>query len=493
MIYLVKTVICSAFFLAVYYLLLEKARMFRFNRAYLLLTAPAAFIVPLITFVTEMPLLPLFQKEAAVPEISSQYLIAEEVNPVRTDPVPIILVTAYFLVAGFLVVKFAVNIARLLLMANRGNTIRFADHRLVLLSRPVIPFSFLNYVFVSREEYEAGNIEAEVMHHELEHVRQQHSWDIVFIELVKAVAWFNPLLFLYRKVIQLNHEFLADTAVVDRFNDPFAYQVLLLDKIGRANHHYAVSSPFSYKITKKRLAMITHPFNRKANMVRGLAIIPAAAIAVFLFSEKITAQVAVEKTAEMKRAPVPASPGKVVSVSGDTTRKPPAAFPFYGGTEEGVPEELVREYEALAVKYLSFDSSGRRARMYLSDPEKEKMKEIFSKMSLQQQTKQDVAFLKPVKPYQKATPSEKLMNAFLDETKYGIWIDLKRAPNASLRNYKNTDFSQATVSKLYGEAKKGRSYTHQVNLMTNKYFNESNARLLAEKEPRLVMVVKKKS
>ncbi|PZR24835.1 MAG: hypothetical protein DI535_20720 [Citrobacter freundii] len=490
--YILKTILCSAFFLGIYYLLLERAKMPRFNRAYLLLALVASFSIPLVTFTTEITVFPVGEIEFAGSPIQQTPLINVNQEPTRFNIIPFIIPAIYSLITILLLARFIGNITRLIILIENNSSILINSSRIILLRERVVPFSFFNYVFINEEEYAFGRIEPEVMCHEMEHGRQFHTVDIICIELLKAIAWFNPLLILYRKAIQLNHEFLADDAVVLRFNDPVSYQLLLVSRIGAAGRFFEVTSPFSYKITKKRLVMITNPFNKKANLARALALIPATALAIVLFSEKTLAQVTTparvnSKTADTVKLPV------VTFNQGDTTKKtnktPAVSLPLYGGTTNGVSQDLLKEYRDLAESRKLLDGKGRGTYRAFTPEELARMKTIFSQMSKEQQVKQEVVFFEPMKPFKKTVPGADQMEAFLDAGKYGVWVDKKKISNSQLSRYSNTDFSYVTISKLYGKAKEGRSYTHQVNLMTNAEFEKMNAGIRASREPVMLVQV----
>jgi beta-lactamase regulating signal transducer with metallopeptidase domain len=86
--------------------------------------------------------------------------------------------------------------------------------------------------------------------HEFTHVKEKHSRDVIFIELLQTIFWFNPMLIFYKKAIQLNHEYLADEAVVRVYDNVPAYQLLLLDKTAYDCNAYLTSN-FNYSVTKK--------------------------------------------------------------------------------------------------------------------------------------------------------------------------------------------------------------------------------------------------
>jgi beta-lactamase regulating signal transducer with metallopeptidase domain len=91
----------------------------------------------------------------------------------------------------------------------------------------------------------------------------KHSLDILLIETLKVLFWFNPIFIFYKKAIQLNHEFLADEKVVKSHNDVPFYQNLLISK-ANANPTYYLASNLNYSVTKKRLIMMTKPHPHKS-------------------------------------------------------------------------------------------------------------------------------------------------------------------------------------------------------------------------------------
>lgn len=488
-VYILKTICCSAFFIGIYYVLLEKAKMPHFNRIYLLLSLVASFIIPLIPFTTEVPMFPVLENLTLINESEIPDKVVAVAPSEKIDLVSTITYSIYFIISAFLLLRFIINIIRILSLARKHPQERHNHAKIVLLNKQVIPFSFLRYIFINKSDYHSGLIEPEVMHHEYEHIRKLHSLDIVFIELHNTIAWFNPFLLLYGKAIRLNHEFLADEAVVSRFQDPYSYQLLLLRKSQQAGSSFPVSSSLSYKITKKRLVRITNYSNRNLNFVRCAAIIPSFALALFLFSEKLIAHVPPASDPSLEKSnTLPVSINQVETIgTSDTTPKPPGAFPFIDGTKEGASPQLMGEYAALSEKYAGLDENGQDKIRNVTPADKARMLKIFSTMNTEQQTRQRIVFLKPRLPLTKATPSEALMKLFLDETRYGIWIDYKRVPNNELLKYKNTDFSLATVTPLYGKAKEGKSYSRQVNLTTNEFFEQNNARIRANKEPQMAL------
>jgi hypothetical protein len=126
--------------------------------------------------------------------------------------------------------RFIVHLIKIQQKTKRNPKQNFHNSTLVLLEENVLPHTFLHYIFINKSEFEKSAIEAELYTHELTHVRQKHTLDILFIEILKTIFWFNPILIVYKKAIQLNHEFLADEKVVKSYNNVPFYQKLLLEK-----------------------------------------------------------------------------------------------------------------------------------------------------------------------------------------------------------------------------------------------------------------------
>ncbi|NER19135.1 M56 family metallopeptidase, partial [Spongiivirga citrea] len=145
------------------------------------------------------------------------------------------------------------------------------------------PHTFLNYIFINKAEYEQDKINEELLLHEYEHVKQKHSYDILFVEFLQLFFWFNPFLYLIKKSIKLNHEFLADNAVLKTDIEIHKYQELLLKTVGLA-HPTFLSSSINYSITKKRLKMMTKSNHKVKRWGFTFLLLPLFAVLLYSFS-----------------------------------------------------------------------------------------------------------------------------------------------------------------------------------------------------------------
>jgi len=312
--YILNFVLCSGVMWLAYRLFLAGENMYVFNRFYLLFSIIFSLAVPLTTIHLSQPEATVAEQhlnlqnapDAQTPLAPAIIVPAETKTIVATQqPAAIshtatisnkiisnwqqILITIYFAVCFLLLLRFIRNLYLFRKIITSNASIDLDDNKLVLLNTEVAPHSFLKYIFVSRSEYMAGEIQPEIICHEQTHARQLHSLDIIFLELLQIICWFNPVLPLYRRSVQLNHEFLADEAVINNYDDTPAYQHLLLNKIIRENG-WALSSEFvNYLTIRRRLLMMKKSTTRAEAWVTWLAVIPVTVIAFVLFSNKVRA------------------------------------------------------------------------------------------------------------------------------------------------------------------------------------------------------------
>lgn len=490
LVYLLKSAFCLAVFLSVYHLFLEKERMHRFNRWYLLLAIVASFTVPLLQFNVSQDSMPVLQNryfefvagntETPVPATPVHAGLTPTPAPATTE-LPFVWIV-YTLVAAALLFRFGRNLYHLLAATRKNKTVPYADATLVLTKDPIASYSFLRYIFINEDEYNGQAIEDELITHELTHVRQKHSFDIIFIELLQALCWFNPLLLLYRKAIQLNHEFLADEAVVRAYEDVPAYQHLLLAKAGCNSYAYLASN-FNYSVTKKRLIMLTHTYNPFRAALKKMAVLPVLALAVLFFSTKnlLMAQ-------DTKQESKP-------STQKQKTNRPPAAMLDFTRipitSEEGISQAELDEYRRIEEASIKLSAEKNKAPDFTgTESDRERLLALFKKMNRPQRRESRIIFEKKLDPPAKKTPTVTQFEKWKNASDYGVWIDEKKVSNDALNSYQSSDFSYYFASNLnYTEKQKQHimdmynlktMYKVQVNLYTDtEYKKMVNASLAA--------------
>ncbi len=286
-IYLISSTVCMGILLLFYHFVLEKEKMHAINRGYLIFSLIFSLNIPLIPIGIADGFLPWFQtQQDAQAEIYTSLSEGEWLNTEsdgfaersKQSGISLYLITrigflTYTFVAGFILIRLLRIVYMLQLKADRNKKTLLDNYEIVLLNEKVVPHTFLSTIFLNKDQYLKGEIPEEVLVHELTHARQKHSLDILFVEFLKIIFWFNPVLYFYKKAILLNHEFLADEAVISKGAQVSEYQTLLLESLTK---HPApgLISQFSHKITKKRFLMMLQTTSKTRSFIKITSIIP---------------------------------------------------------------------------------------------------------------------------------------------------------------------------------------------------------------------------
>ena len=289
--FIIKSGICMVLFFGLYWFFLRKEKLFTFNRYYLIFSLLFSLTIPFISFsvnfgyytsdiLTILNNLPDSNPKQNEVASSNQITVlsgnSESVSPaqsavVKTRTIDSKRILVFIYLSGFalMLIRFCRNILLVNQMYKRSEKIDHEWYRIALLAHPVNPFSFLRTVFMNKQDYLENRIVPNVLRHELEHVRQSHSSDIIFFEMLHIVFWFNPVLFLYKWAARINHEYLADEAVIRSFSDMKTYGNELINFISnRASVPF--TSGFSPSMIKLRLLMLNTNNTRRDKNIRML-------------------------------------------------------------------------------------------------------------------------------------------------------------------------------------------------------------------------------
>jgi beta-lactamase regulating signal transducer with metallopeptidase domain len=173
-----------------------------------------------------------------------------------------LLYLVYF--AGFSIAffKFCNGIYDLDKLRKKGQSVQKHQYHFVLLPFVKTPFTFGKYVYLPQDT--AIDFSDTIIRHELVHVNQQHTIDILLAELLKCMFWFHPMFYLFKNSIALNHEFLADNQIIRNQSEADNYLQLLLHQTYQQNE-MSLSSSFNFNLTKKRFIMISKNNNPLKN------------------------------------------------------------------------------------------------------------------------------------------------------------------------------------------------------------------------------------
>lgn len=286
-------------FYGVYLVLLKNEKAFGAIRAYLLITPVVALICPLITIPVEFdkPGISLNQteffralSEQEAPEVFVATYGLPEVT-VHSTKLPLILeikdfiFIAYAFVALLLAFRLLWGLRQMRTLQQRGWPQAYFDiqHRCLVIPTfgKSAVFSFFNKLFWDDTADLDANEKQLIYGHEIVHIRQRHSWDVVYFHVLSILFWFNPIIHLMRHANKELHEFLADEEMVKKGAEPHAYIRLIASQaIGGIGS--SVGSHFAKSLTLSRIQMIKK--GKKASLFRLFAILPITILLMGLIS-----------------------------------------------------------------------------------------------------------------------------------------------------------------------------------------------------------------
>lgn len=181
----------------------------------------------------------------------------------------------YIIGVGVMTLLFIIKLARLAIVIIRSPRKKMPGYTAVFTGKEHGSYSFFNYAFFPNE-----NVSAEIVRHEMSHIAHHHSADILFVELMMILQWFNPFIYLYKRELQSLHEYMADRDVVATGIDKQNYMMLILQQCTAVDFSN-MSNNFSFILTKKRLKMITQNKKAKGVVIKALLTLPLFALLLF--------------------------------------------------------------------------------------------------------------------------------------------------------------------------------------------------------------------
>ncbi|CAM4250374.1 M56 family metallopeptidase [Gillisia limnaea] len=280
LVYILQVILFQLLFLLVYEGFLKKETFFTYNRWYLLSTSIFAFLLPLIKIEVFSTLVPA-ESIAAItnvwlPEVfigntpqEIQYLPAVEISRESN------FINWWFIAYGvgaigslFLLLRKYQNLNRLFSFKPISSE---KDLRIIEVPNSTIACTFYKTVFLGDKLSEVEK--QQILSHELVHVKQKHSLDLVFFEVLRIIFWFNPLIYIYQNKIATVHEFIADEAVVKNTGKLNYYEQLLNSAFNTQNISF-INQFFNHSLIKKRIVMLQKSKSRTIAKFKYLVILP---------------------------------------------------------------------------------------------------------------------------------------------------------------------------------------------------------------------------
>ena len=170
---------------------------------------------------------------------------------------------------------FLIKLGKLLYIIIKSPKKKMSGYTAVFTGKEHGSYSFFNYAFFPNE-----NVNAEIVRHEMSHIAHHHSADILFVELMMIIQWFNPFIYLYKRELQSIHEYMADRDVVATGIDKQNYMMLILQQCTAVDFSN-MSNNFSFLLTKKRIKMISQSKKAKGIVIKVLLTLPLFALLLF--------------------------------------------------------------------------------------------------------------------------------------------------------------------------------------------------------------------
>lgn len=283
--YILKLSISFGIICLFYQLVLKGLTFYSWNRFYLLGYTLLCFFMPLINIpgVVQRSNLMAYKTIELIPSImppgAASLPAATEANTAGWTATGLLLVV---FLTGILImtVRLAIQLISLRRLIRKAALISDEKVKLYQVNSRIIPFAFGRSVFINRHLHEAKDIE-EIIRHEFVHIRQKHSIDIIWAELLCVFNWYNPFVWWIRNSVKQNLEYLADDKVLQDGIDKKQYQYLLLKVLG--DHRFAVASPFNFSSLKKRIAMMNKIKSTGIHLLKFLFIAPLMAVMIMAF------------------------------------------------------------------------------------------------------------------------------------------------------------------------------------------------------------------
>ncbi|AYN03617.1 M56 family metallopeptidase [Flavobacterium sp. 140616W15] len=286
-IYILKTSGLITLFYLAYYFLLRKETFFNSNRWFLLSGLITSIVLPLV----------VYTKIVWVAPVRTNFTLPINNNVIQTIPVEqswfdihlnLCLVLLYVSIISILLLKFAFDFYSLKRVIKGQTILNQSDFKFVDVSENIAPFSFFSYIVYNSSLYNSTELE-NILEHEKIHSEQNHTSDVLISRIFCIVFWFNPIVWLYKKAIMQNLEFIADAEALKKIADKRAYQYTLL-KITTHENCVAITNHFYQSLIKKRIVMLNKNQSKKKNYLKYALILPALGAFVFLFQVKVIAQ-----------------------------------------------------------------------------------------------------------------------------------------------------------------------------------------------------------
>jgi TonB-dependent SusC/RagA subfamily outer membrane receptor len=285
--YLLKVIICSGILCGYYFLALRNKAFHRWNRFYLL----AAVVISLLAPIIKVDIFQNNDDKGTVVQILQTISYGDEavIEYSRNSGFQLntenIAESAYLLISIVFLAIFFVSLFKIKKLRKKYPETKIEDISFINTNAKGTPFSYFKTIFWNNAIDLHSKPGQQIFNHEIAHVKEKHSYDKIFMNLVLIFFWINPFFWLMRKELYMIHEFIADKEALED-SDINAFAEMILQTV-YPGQNFSITNNFFYSPIKRRILMLTKNKNPKVSYVSRLLVLPLAAIVFFAFTLKI--------------------------------------------------------------------------------------------------------------------------------------------------------------------------------------------------------------
>ena len=280
--YDLKVAVLLAVFYMFYRLMLARETFHRVNRIVLLLTAVASYVLPLCVITIHETVIMQRAAHVAVGSFQVDMMNEEPATPLWQIILPILFIIGMMAT----LVHTLSSLFRIIRIIRHSEQYPQTDGTTICVTgnASLTPFSWMHYIVMNRSDYET--YDAAILAHERGHIRLHHSWDLLFVDTLTALQWYNPAMWMLRSDLRAIHEYEADAAVLSQGINARQYQYLLITKAAGIGG-YSLANGISHSTLKNRINMMLHTKSDRSRLLKLLALLPIVGIALAVNAEKV--------------------------------------------------------------------------------------------------------------------------------------------------------------------------------------------------------------
>ncbi len=286
MIYILKSAITLALLYSCFFVFLSKETFHRFNRCMLMGIMLVSLVMPLFHFTTAHPTA-LNEEVYEVQSYIEQDAVPIIVTAQHSEGITWIQAITWLYLIGVAIMFVLTLVQAISLIRFMHKGVRHTDSQgntVILHNNDAPPFSIFRYIVMSVKDYESSR--QYILTHEQEHIRLGHTYDLLLLQCVKTLQWFNPFIWFLNRDLKAVHEYEADQAVINQGIDAKSYQQLLVMKVV-GNRLQPFTNNLNHGSLKKRIVMMYQKPSNRWLMLKALCAIPVAALTINTFATPI--------------------------------------------------------------------------------------------------------------------------------------------------------------------------------------------------------------